>query len=125
MIIDFQLYRAKNNDIFLGEKIGFNIQNDSQLLVLDTLIQDLLMNHIKNIPIIKKYGLGYIGNVELLSIEITNDDNISLNELAFKNYASTLTRAPIIWSRDKNIKYIESELPKDVRINGGLKNDKK
>ena len=50
MIIDFQLYRAKNNDIFLGEKIGFNIQNDSQLLVLDTLIQDLLMNHIKNIP---------------------------------------------------------------------------
>lgn len=103
MYIRYKLYRADMKRVFNAEMIEFIIENDDHLALIDKILQDLLTQHIQNLPEIKKYGIAYVGKMEIVNIEITDKDNVNLTEEAFRHYMSTiLPYLPIIWNVQSN-----------------------
>lgn len=103
MYIRYKLYRTDMKTVFNAEMIEFVIENDDHLVMIDKILQDLLTQHIHNLPEIKKYGIAYVGKMELVNIEITDKDNINLTEEAFRHYISTIMPyLQIIWSQESN-----------------------
>lgn len=88
MFIHYNIYRTgKNKDKIIDSgKIQYNLQNDSEILILREIIYNLLNKYTSELPQVKQYGSGYIGKVELLFAEITNDDNITTPKEAFETY---------------------------------------
>lgn len=101
MLIRYKLYRSKHSDeVFNAEMIKFNIENDDHLVDIDNILQYLLTTHIQQLPEVKKYGTAYIGRMEIVNIEITDEDNLNLTEEAFRHYMSTIMpHLEIIWSK--------------------------
>lgn len=103
MYIRYKLYRADMKTAFNAEMIEFIIENDDHLAMIDKILQDLLTQHIQNLSEIKKYGIAYVGKMEIVNIEITDKDNVNLTEEAFRHYMSTiLPYLPIIWNVQSN-----------------------
>ena len=108
MYIRYNLYRADLKTIFNSEMIEFVIENDDHLAMIDKILQDLLTQHIQNLEEVKKFGIAYVGKMEIVNIEITDKDNINLTEEAFRHYISTIMPyLSIVWSQ--TIKDIDEE----------------
>ena len=89
MYIKYELYRAKNNELFNAEMIEWVLTDDKDLIEIDKRMRDVLAQHISNLPIIKKFGTAYIGNMKIVGIEINDNDDIGgLNEEEFRKYMS-------------------------------------
>ena len=100
MYIRYKLYRADMTTMFNAEMIEFVIENDDHLAMIDKILQDLLTQHIQSLEEVKKYGIAYVGKMEIVNIEITDKDNINLTEEAFRHYMSTIMPyLQIIWSQ--------------------------
>lgn len=108
MYIRYKLYRADLETVFNSEMIEFVIENDDHLAMIDKILQDLLTHHIQNLEEVKKFGIAYVGKMELVNIEITDKDNVNLTEEAFRHYISTIMpHLSIVWSQ--TIKDIDEE----------------
>lgn len=101
MYIRYELYRSsKPDEIFNQEAIEVVIENDDHLVMIDKVINDVLVQHIQNLPEVKKYGTAYIGRMKIVNIEITDKDKIDLTEEAFRHFMSTIMPyLEIIWSQ--------------------------
>ena len=115
MKVNFTLFRSKNpNEEITSGTITQPIE-DTILPTIDTYINKLIIAHTKQLEIVKHYGIAYVGSIKLNSLEITNEDEIELNEEGFKNYIQNLfTAVKIIWSKNvinnkKNTLKIDSE----------------
>lgn len=109
MLIRYKIYRSKNPDeIFNSEMIKWNIENDKDLIEIDRRVKEVLAYHIQNLPEIKKYGTAYIGRTEIVSLEITDEDNLGgLTEEYFRAYLASeevgMKYYTVIWSQTTNI----------------------
>ena len=85
MYIRYKLYRSSVPDeVFNSEMIEVPIENDDHIVMIDKILQDVLTQHISDLPEVKKYGL-------------------NLTEEAFRHYMSTiLPHLEIIWSQPTN-----------------------
>lgn len=87
MYIKFELYRAKNGELFDQEMIEWPLVNDKDLIELDDRLKWLLTQHIQSLPIIKKYGIAYVGEMKIVGIEINDNDDLGgLDEEQFRKY---------------------------------------
>ena len=88
MFIHYNIYRTgkRKDEIIDSGKLQYNLQNDSDILILREIIYKLLNQYTTELPEVKKYGTGYIGKIEILYIEITDDDNITTPKEAFNIY---------------------------------------
>lgn len=101
MIINFTLFRSKVPDEEITSGTITQPIEDTILPSLDTYINKLIIAHTKQLDLIKHYGIAYVGSIKLNSLEITNDDEIDLNEDGFKTYIDNLfTNVGIKWSKD-------------------------
>lgn len=105
MLIKYILYRAKNNEVFNQEAIKWNLERDEDILDLDARLQYVLTQHISNLPEIQKYGSAYVGKMEIVSVQITNEDyTCELDEEHFMNYIKEiLPNLNVIWCKTTNI----------------------
>lgn len=102
MKVNFTLYRSKYPDQeIITDEIEYPIE-DTILPSLDSLISNLVTSFAQQkIDVIKKFGLAYIGNMRINSIEINNKDSIELNENGFRNYLNELfTDVNLKWVKD-------------------------
>lgn len=102
MYIRYKLYRTgKNVDIcFNTEMIEFVIENDDHLVMIDDILTSVLTKHLQSLPEVKKYGIAYVGRMEIVNIEITDKDYVNLTEEQFRHYMSTINpNLQIIWSK--------------------------
>lgn len=90
MFIHFKLYRSKNNEVFDEGKVEFNIENDDQLVAIDDIMTRIMSDYINNTNEVKKYGIAYVDRLEITLLEITEKDNLQLDEEQFKHYMSTI-----------------------------------
>lgn len=105
MYVRYNLYRTgdHSNEVFNAEMIEFVLENDDHLVMIDDIMTGMLTQHIQDLEEIKKYGIGYVGKMEIVNIEITDKDYINLTEKQFKHYMSTINpKIPIIWNRQSN-----------------------
>lgn len=87
MYIKYELYRAKNQELFNAEMIEWVLQEDKDLIEIDKRMRDVLAQHISNLPEIQKYGTAYIGRMKIAGIEINNNDYLGgLTEEEFRKY---------------------------------------
>lgn len=106
MKVNFTLYRSKfPEQEIITDEIEYPIE-DTILPSLDSLISNLVTTFAQQkIDIIKKFGLAYVGNMKINSIEINNKDDLELNEDGFKNYLDALFKGVnLIWVKDVNNK---------------------
>ena len=102
MYIHFKLYRAKNNEVFDEGKVEFNIQNDDHLVAIDDIMTKIMSDYINNTVQVRKYGIAYVGSLEITLLEVTNKDNLNLTEEQFKHYISTINpKLKVKWVEDK------------------------
>lgn len=100
MYITYSIYRSKNNDFIETRKISLPIGDFRQLLNLDGIILSVISRDIKSIPMIKKFGTAYVGNIECNQIEIVDEDNTdAMNEKQFREYFKEISNVPLIWSK--------------------------
>lgn len=102
MKVNFTLYRSKYPDQeIITDEIEYPIE-DTILPSLDSLISNLVTSFAQQkIDVIKKFGLAYIGNMRINSIEINNKDNLELNEDGFRSYLDDLfTDVNLKWVKD-------------------------
>ena len=100
MKIDFTIYRSKNPDEEINSGIITQPIEDTMLITLDTYINKLIIAHIRQLDIIKRYGLAYVGSIKLNSLEVTDEDDIELNETGFKTFIDGLfTNVRVKWSK--------------------------
>lgn len=113
MYIRYKLYRSsKPDEMFNAEMIQVNIENDDHLARIDEVIQGVLTQHLEQLPEVKHFGIGYVGKMDLVNIEITDDDNVNLTEEAFRHYMSTIMpNLEIVWSQTEPDS--ESEVKED------------
>ena len=64
MYIKYELYRAKNQELFNAEMIEWVLETDKDLIEIDKRMRDVLMQHIQNLPEVKKFGTAYIRSYE-------------------------------------------------------------
>lgn len=120
MYIRYKLYRSSVPDeVFNSEMIEVPIENDDHIVMIDKILQDVLTQHISNLPEVQKYGTGYIGRMEIVNIEINDNDNLNLTEEAFRHYMSTiLPHLEIIWSQtDTNMNNEEKAVKSENKEN--------
>ena len=99
--INFTLFRSKNPNEEITSGTIIQPIEDTILPVIDTYINKLIIAHTKQLEIVKHYGIAYVGSIKLNSLEITNEDEIELNEEGFKNYIQNLfTNVEIKWNKD-------------------------
>lgn len=104
MLVRYRLYRSKYPDVvFNSETIKFVIENDDHLVALDDILTRILSYHIQNLPEIKKFGIAYVQRMEIEFMEITDEDNVNLDEQSFRHYMSTINpNLRIVWSKTTN-----------------------
>ena len=90
MIINFELTRSKTGAVFTRQAVQFNIETDYQLSNIDTIITQILTDYIKGLQEVKKFGIAYIGEMKLVSLEVTDDDKVGFDEISFNNSITCL-----------------------------------
>lgn len=115
MIINFELTRSKTGEVFTRQGVKFNIETDYQLANIDTVITQILTNHINSLQEVKKFGIAYIGDMRLVSLEVTDEDKVGFDEVSFREYIRRLMpKLAVIWHKTT----------KDtINKNGQLRND--
>ena len=112
MYIKYELYRAKNQEMFNAEMIEWVLIEDKDLIEIDKRMRDVLAQHIQQLPEIKKFGTAYIGRMKIAGIEINDNDDLGgLNEEEFRKYMANPEVMPyldIVWNKGKK----EEEQPK-------------
>ncbi len=101
MIVRYKLYRAsKPEEVFNNEAIKINLENDDHLIAIDDILAGILAQHIQNLPEVKKFGIAYVGRMEIVNIEITDEDNVNLNETEFRSYITQIMPyLTVIWNK--------------------------
>ena len=104
MLIRYKLFRAsKPDEVFNAEMIKVNIENDDHLVAIDDILTGILAQHIQQLPEVKKYGIGYVGRMEIVNLEVTDEDNIDLTEEQFRVYMQSVNPLlSIIWNKTTN-----------------------
>lgn len=117
MLIRYKLYRASKPDVvFNAEMIKVNIENDDHLIAIDDILTGILSQHIQNLPEVKKYGIAYVGRMEIVNLEVTDEDNLNLTEDQFRNYMANINPLlPIVWGKTTNNIEIEEKPVKTKR----------
>lgn len=115
MIINFELTRSKTGAVFTRQAVQFNVETDYQLSNIDTIITQILTDYIKGLQEVKKFGIAYIGEMKLVSLEVTDDDKVGFDEISFREYMRRrMPKLAIIWHKTT----------KDtINKNGQLRND--
>lgn len=115
MIINFELTRSKTGAVFTRQAVQFNIETDYQLSNIDTIITQILTDYIKGLQEVKKFGIAYIGEMKLISLEVTDDDKVGFDEISFREYMRRrMPKLAIVWHKTT----------KDtINKNGQLRND--
>ena len=107
MFIHYKLHRSKNDDIIEEGKIQFNLTSDDHLIALDDIVVNLLSNYVNSLEIVQKNGIAYVGNMEITSLEITNEDTIvNMDVNSFNSYFKGLGLNPnikLIWNKKVKI----------------------
>lgn len=105
MYIKFELYRAKNGELFDQEMIEWPLQTDEDIVEITERVNTVLAQHLQTIPQVQKYGTAYIGRMKIAGIEINdNDYTCELDEQAFKDYVHNESVWPgvdIVWNKGK------------------------
>lgn len=105
MYIKYELYRAKNQELFNAEMIEWVLEKDEDIIELPERMTYLLTQHIQSLPEVQKYGTGYIGRMKLAGIEINDNDYTSeLDEERFREYIKgldTMNGVDIVWNKGK------------------------
>ena len=104
MLIRYELYRSKYPDVmFNAEMIKWNLETDKDLIEIDRRLGEVVTQHIQSLPEIQKYGLGYMGRVKIVNIEITDEDDLGgIDESGFRVYLTNPevnVNVPVIWSK--------------------------
>ena len=100
VIINFELTRSKTGVVFTRQAVQFNIETDYQLANIDTIIKQVLSDYIKNIQEVKKFGIAYIGEMNLVSLEVTDNDKVGFDEISFREYIRRIMpKLAIIWHK--------------------------
>lgn len=104
MYIKFDLYRSKYPDkIFRSEMIQWDLKEDKDLIEIDRRMRDVLATHIKTLPEIQKFGIAYIGRMQIVEVEILDSDDLGgLNEEQFRAYMQNVDVMPYLnikWSK--------------------------
>lgn len=115
MIINFELTRSKTGAVFTRQAVQFNVETDYQLSNIDTIITQILTDYIKGLQEVKKFGIAYIGEMKLISLEVTDDDKVGFDEISFREYMRRrMPKLAIVWHKTT----------KDtINKNGQLRND--
>lgn len=115
MIINFELTRSKTGAVFTRQAVQFNIETDYQLSNIDTIITQILTDYIKGLQEVKKFGIAYIGEMKLVSLEVTDEDKVGFDEISFREYMRRrMPKLAIVWHKTT----------KDtINKNGQLRND--
>lgn len=115
MIINFELTRSKTGAVFTRQAVQFNVETDYQLSNIDTIITQILTDYIKGLQEVKKFGIAYIGEMKLISLEVTDDDKVGFDEISFREYIRRrMPKLAIVWHKTT----------KDtINKNGQLRND--
>lgn len=115
MIINFELTRSKTGAVFTRQAVQFNIETDYQLSNIDTIITQILTDYIKGLQEVKKFGIAYIGEMKLISLEVTDEDKVGFDEISFREYMRRrMPKLAIVWHKTT----------KDtINKNGQLRND--
>lgn len=115
MIINFELTRSKTGAVFTRQAVQFNVETDYQLSNIDTIITQILTDYIKGLQEVKKFGIAYIGEMKLVSLEVTDDDKVGFDEISFREYMRRIMpKLAIVWHKTT----------KDtINKNGQLRND--
>lgn len=115
MIINFELTRSKTGAVFTRQAVQFNVETDYQLSNIDTIITQILTDYIKGLQEVKKFGIAYIGEMKLVSLEVTDDDKVGFDEISFREYMRRrMPKLAIVWHKTT----------KDtINKNGQLRND--
>lgn len=115
MIINFELTRSKTGAVFTRQAVQFNVETDYQLSNIDTIITQILTDYIKGLQEVKKFGIAYIGEMKLVSLEVTDDDKVGFDEISFREYMRRrMPKLVIVWHKTT----------KDtINKNGQLRND--
>ena len=115
MIINFELTRSKTGSVFTRQAVQFNVETDYQLSNIDTIITQILTDYIKGLQEVKKFGIAYIGEMKLVSLEVTDDDKVGFDEISFREYMRRrMPKLAIVWHKTT----------KDtINKNGQLRND--
>ncbi|WP_304393291.1 hypothetical protein [uncultured Clostridium sp.] len=105
MYITYSMYRSKNNDFIETRKISLPIGDFRQLLNLDGIIMSVIGRDIRTIPMIKKFGTAYVGEIRCIEFEIVDEDNTdAMNEEQFREYFKEISNVPLIWSKKEEVK---------------------
>lgn len=115
MIINFELTRSKTGAVFTRQAVQFNVETDYQLSNIDTIITQILTDYIKGLQEVKKFGIAYIGEMRLISLEVTDEDKVGFDEISFREYMRRIMpKLAIVWHKTT----------KDtINKNGQLRND--
>lgn len=115
MIINFELTRSKTGAVFTRQAVQFNVETDYQLSNIDTIITQILTDYIKGLQEVKKFGIAYIGEMKLISLEVTDEDKVGFDEISFREYMRRIMpKLAIVWHKTT----------KDtINKNGQLRND--
>lgn len=107
MYIKYELYRAKNEELFNAEMIEWIIEKDEDIVELPERITYLLSQHIQSIPEIQKYGTAYIGRMKLAGIEINDNDYTSELDkehfIAYIRGLDTMNGVDIVWNKKDKV----------------------
>lgn len=107
MYIKYELYRSKNQELFNAEMIEWVLNDDKDLIEIDKRMRDVLVQHIKTLPEIQKYGIAYVGRMKIAGIEINDNDNLGgLNEEEFRKYMSSPDVMPYLdikWNKKEDV----------------------
>ena len=105
MYIKYELYRAKNQELFNAEMIEWVLTEDKDLIEIDKRMRDVLAQHISNLPEVQKYGTAYIGRMNIAGIEINDNDYLGgLTEEEFRKYMPNPEVMPYLdikWNKTK------------------------
>lgn len=87
MYIKYELYRAKNQELFDSAMIEWVLKTDKDLIEIDRRIIEVLTHHISTLPQIKKFGTAYLGRTKIAGIEINDNDDLGgITEQQFRDY---------------------------------------
>lgn len=108
MLVRYKLYRAsKPEEAFNAEMIKINLENDDHLIAIDDILAGVLAGvlaqHIQNLSEVKKYGIAYVGRMEIVNIEITDEGTIDLDETKFRAYMTQIMPyLTVVWNKTTN-----------------------
>ena len=105
MYIKYELYRAKNQELFNAEMIEWVLTEDKDLIEIDKRTRDVLAQHISNLPEVQKYGTAYICRMNIAGNEINDNDYLGgLTEEEFRKYMANPEVMPYLdikWNKTK------------------------